>query len=839
MRRSRLSFIAANAIVSTVALALGCGPGPDSGPPRSTDTKTTALDDPDDILEPTFYGDALLTPGFMSEPVIPPWLLSTAGYINTAYGFIKTMISLVDPSPDLAALILQAERDILNEIRRDRAQDLDAAYGAAYDLYRELIQNWSMLSSPDSTIRQVWSDNLANFMTYSDTAFQNFRQIVNGDHAPPDGLTAYDMIIHLNLIATMRATIMASPIDGLPVYSAASINDLLLQMKQANYDYIGANLTYLASQMEAPISTVHRSKLWKTSKFAAATNVGYCFFPSSPDVVGEPDPDNALYVGDTVICDLTKQTCTYWGCGPSRCSSRFPMQQDRMFAACLKLRNQQVDDKFNQDDVVNGVRYAQQKIVAVLDAAVTDSSGANGPESAYIASMAPFFVDVPIAAVARAPGKLDVVYRSADDAIWHIAWNGSTPAAPVNLQPAIVGIPSLVNVGPNRLELFGRGTDSTVYRQVWTAPSPPPNALLTGSSGFGTSSPTIGTLWSGWSGWQGLGGVIVDSPRAAATGAARVDLMANGTNRVTFDNTELIPLGFQGWAPASGSTRVFQSAPIPVSWGPNRYDVFGMGLAGDLQHIWNDGGAGGSESLGGELGSLAAVSWGLGRLDIIGIDENVQPWHKVFDGTWRDVNPGPGGWLSSRPSVVSMQPGRLDLFGRGTDGRLWHNWFQNETWMGWESLGGAIVGNPIATSWGSGRLDVFVVRRDGVIARKFFDGQWHPLEGYEPFGGAVDLQALEGERLAPAGDLNVVVESATYGGNCGAPAGNDTANLQSACQGKQSCSYQVAYWLIGDPVPDCAKNYVATYYCPWISEQRTAVVAPEAGYGSIVSLSCQ
>jgi hypothetical protein len=52
----------------------------------------------------------------------------------------------------------------------------------------------------------------------------------------------------------------------------------------------------------------------------------------------------------------------------------------------------------------------------------------------------------------------------------------------------------------------------------------------------------------------------------------------------------------------------------------------------------------------------------------------------------------------------------------------------------------------------------------------------------------------------------VQVENATYGGNCGAGAGNATQDISAKCNGQPSCSYAVDYTIIGDPVPGCAKN---------------------------------
>ena len=87
---------------------------------------------------------------------------------------------------------------------------------------------------------------------------------------------------------------------------------------------------------------------------------------------------------------------------------------------------------------------------------------------------------------------------------------------------------------------------------------------------------------------------------------------------------------------------------------------------------------------------------------------------------------------------------------------------------------------------------------------------------------------------APAG---LVVASATYGGNCGAPAGNMTRRLAAACNGRSACDYVIDYRVIGDPVFLCAKDYVARWRCGGTT--REARVSPEAGYARTISLSCR
>lgn len=85
----------------------------------------------------------------------------------------------------------------------------------------------------------------------------------------------------------------------------------------------------------------------------------------------------------------------------------------------------------------------------------------------------------------------------------------------------------------------------------------------------------------------------------------------------------------------------------------------------------------------------------------------------------------------------------------------------------------------------------------------------------------------------------IQVISATYGENCGAPVGNVTNYLKTACNGKDWCTYVIHYKdMGGDPKYGCAKNYFATWRCGDSGKVRTLFVEPEAGRGSSILLYC-
>jgi hypothetical protein len=88
------------------------------------------------------------------------------------------------------------------------------------------------------------------------------------------------------------------------------------------------------------------------------------------------------------------------------------------------------------------------------------------------------------------------------------------------------------------------------------------------------------------------------------------------------------------------------------------------------------------------------------------------------------------------------------------------------------------------------------------------------------------------------GRFRIYVTSATYGGNCGVPRGNVTYALAEACNGRRVCEYVVHHRILGDPARGCPKDFVVRWQCG-DGEPHRAGAPPEAGFGSVVVLSCR
>jgi hypothetical protein len=151
-----------------------------------------------------------------------------------------------------------------------------------------------------------------------------------------------------------------------------------------------------------------------------------------------------------------------------------------------------------------------------------------------------------------------------------------------------------------------------------------------------------------------------------------------------------------------------------------------------------------------DTGSWAAkpvVSWGPNRLDIFGLGVDNDMFHKWWDPAWTAPDgthwgPSQTGWewragtFNSPPAVVSWGPNRLDVFGLGIYNDMYHQWWDGANWgpsptdpTRWESLGGIFSSPPAAVSWGFGRLDLFGLGVANIMFHKWWDPAWQSSDG--------------------------------------------------------------------------------------------------------------
>jgi hypothetical protein len=240
--------------------------------------------------------------------------------------------------------------------------------------------------------------------------------------------------------------------------------------------------------------------------------------------------------------------------------------------------------------------------------------------------------------------------------------------------------PTVCSWGPNRLDIFGVGTNRALWHIYWNG--------------------------SRWSDWEDLGGQLKSKPAAVSWGPNRIDIFGrcatdNSLCRKVWDGSRWLD-----WERLGGT---LTSGPAVSSRGVNRLDVFVLATDSSLYHKrwdgsrWRDW-----EGLGGKLtADPAAVSWNSDRIDVFGRGTNETLWHKSWNGsTWSDWEPLNRPTLYA-PAVSSRRENRLDIFVVAPDGTVQHMIWNGSGWTGWESVSGLLTGDPAAVSWNQNRIDVF------------------------------------------------------------------------------------------------------------------------------------
>jgi hypothetical protein len=334
------------------------------------------------------------------------------------------------------------------------------------------------------------------------------------------------------------------------------------------------------------------------------------------------------------------------------------------------------------------------------------------------------------------PDRLDMFMRGTDGSVHHRAWAGS-PGSWSNwysIGGDVSGAPAVVSWGSQRLDLFAQGQlDRGYWHKAWA-----PNSWAPSTTG-----------------WQDLGGAFAwGSPVAVSWASGRLDIFGRGTDgqyyHKAYDN---------GWHPSQltwenlgGS---FASSPAAVSWGPNRLDVFGEGTDRQYYHkAWGGSAWSSWTSIGGSFrGPPVAVSWSAERLDVFGHGSDGAYYHKAWANpcaplgscgawfpsqtTWENL----GGDFMSPPKAVSWGPDRLDVVGHGSDGRYYHKAWAANAWgpsqLGWNNLDGNFASAPSIESWGVNRLDIVGRGNDAGAFHKAWTGTaWSPGASWNNLGGA-------------------------------------------------------------------------------------------------------
>jgi Surface antigen len=234
-----------------------------------------------------------------------------------------------------------------------------------------------------------------------------------------------------------------------------------------------------------------------------------------------------------------------------------------------------------------------------------------------------------------------------------------------------------VSWSSDRIDLFARGEAGDLMHKWWNAST-------------------------GWGDWVSMGSCIVDAPTVSSWGPARLDVFAQGCNST---GPNLLHWWWEGSAwgsetvPETGPFGRITSAPTATSWGLGRIDLFARGPDASLVHKWyNDwSGWGNWVTHGGTIiGAPTVSSWAAGRLDVFMVGTNPSGnnlWHNWYDGNgwWWEATPSNDNlFITNVLGAVSWGPGRIDILGRDSSGEPRHK-FYDGGWSDWEHLGGGVA----------------------------------------------------------------------------------------------------------------------------------------------------
>ena len=298
--------------------------------------------------------------------------------------------------------------------------------------------------------------------------------------------------------------------------------------------------------------------------------------------------------------------------------------------------------------------------------------------------------DSPPTAVSPAEGKMDVFSVGADKSLQHKYYDGHSWQPSESTFNSLGGtldgneVVAVTVNGSNPLDIFGKGTDGSIYHKYWDGSSWQPQGDTMDNLGDGTQ--------------------FLHGPAAVSWGPNRTDIFAIN------DDYKMVHQYWDGttWLSEweSLSDNEFTDTPTAISWGANRLDIFGVEYeTGALLHnVWDGSQWSGWENLGtasatvGFTGTVAATSWSVNRIDIVALGTDGAYYYKFYDGSkWQpseDSFIAKGGSFASSPSVVSWGVDRLDMYGVGSDSMLKHMTWYGSGWYpdfaSWETLGGPL-----------------------------------------------------------------------------------------------------------------------------------------------------
>ncbi|XP_037044751.1 uncharacterized protein LOC119080476 [Bradysia coprophila] len=256
--------------------------------------------------------------------------------------------------------------------------------------------------------------------------------------------------------------------------------------------------------------------------------------------------------------------------------------------------------------------------------------------------------------------------------------------------------------GPGRMNIFGIANNGQVYHRSFR-------------SGI-------------WSDWESLGGYTQLKPAAFSIKPNWVDIVYTGPDQMLYRKT-WNGLAWNDWRQITNEGKFIYGPTLTASpVDTTNLHVFGVSknralyhcvidVTNDQSSLWED--------LGGELvGEPAAVSYGSNRFDVFGVAYDNRIWQKTYDYGWREWKVLYGGQYKPGIGVASKGPGSINVFGRGLDDTIYYRSYGNGKWHDTERMRGQVRGSMSAVATGSTRVDVFVAgESDGAVYHSYLDSK--------------------------------------------------------------------------------------------------------------------
>jgi len=190
-----------------------------------------------------------------------------------------------------------------------------------------------------------------------------------------------------------------------------------------------------------------------------------------------------------------------------------------------------------------------------------------------------------LAAMSWGPGRLDVFGVGTDSTAYHRAWQGQWRSTDLTGHGVFQGdwAPrdgweplggrftsplAVASWGPDRLDIFGVGTDNAMYHKAWEGQE---------------------RRWYPDQNWHFLGGGFSSPPAVVSWGPNRLDIFGLGLDGGVYHKA-----WEGGWSPSETEWEPlggrFTSPPAVASWGRGRLDIFGLGVDNTMYHkAWDAG----------------------------------------------------------------------------------------------------------------------------------------------------------------------------------------------------------------------------------------------------------